>query len=141
MRLSGEGEGAPEGGTPGDLYVVLHVRPHEVFRREGEHLLSEAVISIPTAVLGGKIRIPTIDGETEIAIEPGTESGRVVRLDGKGIPRVGESGRGDHYVTVVIKVPARLSPEQREHYEKLGELEGSETEGRGLFDRVKDIFG
>jgi len=141
MRLSGEGEAAPEGGSPGDLYVVLHVRPHETFRREGEHLLSEAVISIPTAVLGGKLRVPTIDGETELAVEAGTESGHVVRLSGKGAPRLEGGGRGDHFVTLVVQVPARLSPEQREHYQKLAELEGSEAPDRGLFNRVKDIFG
>jgi molecular chaperone DnaJ len=141
LRLSGEGEGAPEGGAPGDLYVVLHVRPHEVFKREGEHLISEAVISIPTAVLGGKLKVPTIDGELEIAVEPGTESGRVVRLQGKGVPRLESGGRGDHYLTLVVRVPARLSPEQRELYEKLAQVEGTEAPDRGLFDRVKDIFG
>ena len=141
MRLTGEGEGAPEGGTAGDLYVVLHVRPHEIFKREGEHLLSEAVISIPIAVLGGKIRVPTIDGEEEIPVEAGTESGRVVRLHGKGAPRLEGGGRGDHYVSLLVKVPARLTPEQREHYEKLAQLEGTEAPDRGLFDRVKDIFG
>jgi molecular chaperone DnaJ len=141
MRLQGEGEAAPEGGAPGDLYVVLHVRAHELFRREGEHLVSEAPIPVPTAVLGGRIRVPTIDGEVEIPVEAGTESGRVVRLDGKGAPRLEGGGRGDHFVTLVVTIPARLTPEQREHYEKLAALEGTEAPDRGLFDRVKDIFG
>jgi molecular chaperone DnaJ len=141
LRLSGEGEAGPDGGPAGDLYVVLSVRPHERFRREGEHVLSREEVTVAQAVLGTKLRVRTLDGDEEIELEPGTASGTVVRVEGKGIPRVGATGRGDHFVTVSVRIPSRLTPEQRELYEKLATIEGAEVPERGIFDRVKDIFG
>jgi molecular chaperone DnaJ len=141
MRLTGEGEAAPEGGRPGNLYVVLHVKKHPVFERERNHILVEAPLSFSQAVLGTKIRVPTLDGDEELEIPPGTQSGTVFRLHGKGVPSLEGEGQGDEYVTAVVRIPKRLTPEQRDLIEKLAEHDGEEPAERGIFDRVKDIFG
>jgi molecular chaperone DnaJ len=141
MRLSGEGEAPPESGKPGDLYVFLHVKDHPVFQREGHHILVELSISFAQAALGARVQVPTLDGEEELDIPAGTQGGTVFRLHGKGMPSLEGEGMGDEFVTAVVRVPKRLSPEQRELIEKLASQDGEETGERGLFDRVKDIFG
>jgi molecular chaperone DnaJ len=141
LRLSGEGEASPDGGPPGDLYVVLHVAEHPVFRRDGAQLLCEIPVSFAQAALGTTVRIPLIGGgEQELDVEPGTQSGTVLRVRGKGLPSLDRSGRGDLHVTIRVKTPKSLSAEQRELLTKLADLDGDETAERGLFDRVKDIF-
>jgi molecular chaperone DnaJ len=141
LRISGEGEASPDGGGSGDLYVVLHVKDHPFFRREGAQLQYELSITPSQAALGTVARVPLLaGGEEEIEIEPGTQSGTLLRVRGKGLPALDRSGRGDLNVTVQVATPRRLSAEQRELYEKLAELDGVETAERGLFDRVKDIF-
>jgi len=141
LRLTGEGEAGPDGARPGNLYVVLHVKEHAVFHRERNHVLVEAPLSFSQAALGAKITIPTLDGETELEIPAGTQSGTVFRLHGKGVPSLEGEGMGDEYVTAVVRIPKRLTPEQRELIEKLAEHDGEEPAERGIFDRVKDIFG
>jgi molecular chaperone DnaJ len=141
LRISGEGEASPDGGATGDLYVVLHVKDHPIFTRDGAELHCELTISPAQAALGTQVRVPLLaGGDEEIEIEPGTQSGTVVRLRGKGLPALDRSGRGDLHVGIRVATPSRLTPEQRELYEKLAELDGVETPERGLFDRVKDIF-
>lgn len=141
LRLQGEGEAAPGGGRAGDLYVVLSVRPHETFRRDGLDILSEVAVSYAQAALGAKIAVPVLGGgREEIEIGPGTQPGSVVRLPGRGVPSPQGGGRGDHLVEIAVRVPRRLSAEHRALLEKLAEVEGRETSERGLFDRVKDIF-
>lgn len=141
IRLSGEGEASPEGGPNGDLYVVLQVREHAVFRRDGSTLHSEVAVSFARAALGTHVRIPTLDGERDLEIPAGTQSGTVFRLPAQGVPSLNGRGRGDHLVTVAVVTPKKLSQEQRELLEKLAEVEGdSVPDDRGLFDRVKDIF-
>ncbi len=140
LRLSGEGEASPDDGPPGDLYVVIHVASHPVFQRDGKDIRSEVSIGFAQAALGATIRVKTLDGEEDFEVPQGTQSGSVFRLQGKGIPSVGGGGRGDHYVSVVVRTPARLSAEQRELFERLAKLEGEDASGKGLFDRVKDIF-
>ena len=141
LRLAGEGEAGPEGGRPGDLFVQLRVRPHERLRREGTHVLSDVEVSISRAVLGGSVKVATLDGEQDVELEPGTWHGSVLRIPGKGVPALEGGGRGDHLATVQVRLPRRLSPEQRQLFEQLAELEGEDPANRGLFDRVKDIFG
>jgi molecular chaperone DnaJ len=140
LRIGGEGEASAQGGPPGDLYVVLHVREHPVLKREGLAILSEVPVSQSRAALGTKVQVETIDGEQEIELPAGTQSGTIFRLRGKGVPSLDGRGRGDHLVSVVVVTPRRLSAEQRELYEQLAELEGEEPPDRGLFDRVRDIF-
>ena len=141
IRMAGEGEGGTGGGPPGDLYVVLHVRPHEVFSRQGRDLHCELAISYSRAALGGKAEVPTLDGSQPLDIPAGTQGGTTFRLRGLGAPAINSGARGDQYVTVLVRTPTRLSSEQRELLEKLAELEGDETDEPGLFDRVKNIFG
>ena len=141
LRLSGEGEASAGNGPAGDLYVVLHVAPHPVFHRDGKDLHCEVAISFAQAALGTSVSVPLIGGgEHELDIEAGTQSGEVVRLRGKGLASLDRSAKGDLHVTIRVKTPKTLSPEQRELMEKLAALEGDETAERGLFDRVKDIF-
>jgi molecular chaperone DnaJ len=141
LRVSGEGEASPDGGTPGDLFVVLHVAAHPVFHREGAQLHCEIPISFAEAALGTVVRVPLVGGgEHELEVAAGTQSGTVLRLRGKGLPALDRSGRGDLHVTIQVRTPKSLTAEQRQLLEKLAELDGVETAERGLFDRVKDIF-
>lgn len=142
LRLQGEGEAAPGGGHPGDLYVVLSVRPHETFRRDGADIHSDVAVSYAQAALGATISVPVLGGgDEEFDVPAGTQPGTVLRLKGKGIASLDGEGRGDHLVQVRVRVPRKLSAEHRALLESLAEIEGEETSERGLFDRVKDIFG
>ena len=140
LRLSGEGEASAKDGPPGDLYVFLHIREHEFFRREGEDILCDVPVSFAQAALGARLKVPTLDGEEEIEIPAATQTGTVFRLARKGVPSLEGRGIGDQLVTVVVRTPARLTPEQREIFARLVDLEGDDAPERGLFDRVKDIF-
>jgi len=141
LRLVGEGEAGPQGGGRGDLYVIVHVRPHPVFRREGRDLECDLPLSVSQAALGAELRAPTLDGDEPFSVPAGTQPGTRVRLRGKGLPGLDGSGRGDQYVVLVVRVPARLSERQRELFEELAEIDGDQAGGSSLFDRVKDIFG
>ncbi len=113
LRLAGRGEGGLRGGPAGDLYVILHVKPHDIFQREGADLLCELPVPMHIAALGGDVEAPTLDGYTSIKIEAGTESGRLFRLRGKGVKAVDGYGRGDLHVRVVVEMPAHLSSAQK----------------------------
>ena len=102
------------------LYVVLHVRPHDLFVRDGDDLLCEVPIPFHVAALGGTVDVPTIAGKAEVRIPPGTQSGTVFRLKGKGVPSVRGYGRGDHNVRVLVEVPTGLSGDQRRQLEQFG---------------------
>ena len=150
LRLSGEGEAGPAGGPPGDLYVVIHVQEHAFFQREGNDLYCEVPLNFPTLALGGDIKVPTLDGEETLEVPEGTQSGATFTLRGKGMPDVGGRGRGNHVVTVHAVTPRKLTREQKKLLEQLAaalpaeKFEPtplSEQGDRGLFDRVKDIFG
>jgi molecular chaperone DnaJ len=142
LRITGEGEASGDGGPAGDLYVVLSIAEHDVFRREGTSLHLDLWLSPAQAALGTTVTVPLLGGgNEELEIDAGTQPGTVVKIRGKGLPAVDRRGRGDLLVTVRLRVPRRLDAEQRALYEKLAELDGDETSERGLFDRVKDIFG
>ena len=149
LRLQGEGEAGSGGGPPGHLYVVIHVQEHEFFRREGNHLFCEVPVNFPTLALGGEIVIPTLDGEETFKIPEGTQTASAFRLRGRGMPDVTGRGRGDLIVTVKVITPKKLTKEQKKLFEQLQTLLPKEKfdptpvdrEDKGLFDRVKDIFG
>jgi len=121
IRVSGAGEAAPAGGRPGDLYIIIYVEEHELFQRQGTDILCEIPISSILAALGGEVTIPVLDGKVKLKIPAGTQSGKVFRIRGKGIPRLHGYGRGNHYVRVIVEVPVRLSEEERRLLRKLSE--------------------
>lgn len=113
LRLAGRGEGGVRGGPAGDLYVILHVRQHELFQREGSELLCEIPVPMHIAALGGEVSVPTLDGFATVKVDPGTETGRVIRLRGKGAPSVEGRGHGDLHVRLVVEVPVRMNSRQK----------------------------
>ena len=151
LRLSSEGEAGAGGGPAGDLYVVVHVQEHPFFHRDGNDLFCEIPLNYTTLALGGEITIPSLEGEQTLKIPEGTQTGATFRLRGKGMPDVvAGRGRGDLLVTVKVVTPRKLTKDQRKVLEQLAEAlpkeqfeptPRDEHEDRGLFDRVKDIFG
>jgi molecular chaperone DnaJ len=113
LRLAGKGEGGVRGGPSGDLYVVLHVRDHDLFERRGDDLHCELPVPIHLAAMGGEVQVPTIDGYAKLKLSPGTETGKVFRLRGKGLPNVEGYGRGDLHVHIFAEVPKKLSSRQK----------------------------
>jgi len=108
IRLAGKGEPGTHGERAGDLYIITRVRPHAVFSRDGNDIVSELPVTLAEALLGAKIDVPTIDGKTSMTLPPGTQNGRRFRLRGKGVPDLKGQGRGDHYVTVKVVLPENL---------------------------------
>jgi molecular chaperone DnaJ len=151
LRLSGEGEAGAASGPPGDLYVVIHVQDHSFFHRDGNDLHCEIPLNFTTLALGGEITIPSLEGEESFKVPEGTQTGSTFRLRGRGMPDVtGRSGRGDLMITVKAITPKKLTREQKKMMEQLSAMlpkekfeptPRDEQEERGLFDRVKDIFG
>ena len=113
LRVAGEGESGVGGGSAGDLYVVIHVRNHEVFRRDGMDIMCEVPISFATAALGGIIEVPTISGKTKLKIPEGTLNGTVLRMRGKGIPSLRGGRRGDQHIKIYVEIPQKLTKEQK----------------------------
>jgi len=120
LRLRGEGEMTSNGGEPGDLYVLVHIAPNDLFVREGDDLYYILMIGFPHAALGADISVPTLDEPTNVRISAGTQAGEIIRLKGKGMPRFRGYGRGDLLIRVGISVPEKLSSRQRELLEQLG---------------------
>ncbi len=142
LRLAGEGEPGVAGGAPGDLYVVVHIRPHDFFARQGDDLYCTVPITFSQAALGAELKIPTlVDGEESLQIPAGTQSGEVFRLRGRGMPRMDRPGRGDLVVEVRVVTPTRLSREMRRLLEELARLEAQEASEKGLFERFKERLG
>ncbi len=139
LRVSGEGDAAPRGGSPGDLYVFIHVKDHDYFVREGADLHIEVPISFVQATLGAEIEVPTLFGKAKLKIPAGTQGGTTFRLRGKGIPIVGRHDHGDELVKVIVDIPKKLSHKQREALEKFADASGdSVNPQKSLF---KKIFG
>jgi molecular chaperone DnaJ len=144
IRVAGEGELGTQGGPPGNLYVVLDVAPHPVFQRRGNDLLVELEINVAQAALGAEVTVPTLEEEERVVIAPGTQSGAVVRLRGKGVPHLKRNGRGDQLVLMRVVVPTKLSREQREMFRELGETLEPETiwrEKRSFLDDFRELVG
>ena len=145
IRLSGEGEAGMNGGPPGDLYVVVQLKAHGVFQRDGADLHCEMPVSFTVAALGGEIHIPTLDGEAKIKIPAETQSGQVFRLRGKGIKPVRQTSAGDLMCHVVVETPVRLTDRQKEllrELEEINEHDGDRHNPRAksFMDKVKDFF-
>jgi len=143
IRYPGQGDAGPGGSLAGDLYVVLQVKPHPVFEREGNDLHCSVPISFAQAALGTEIMIPLLQGEHKLKIPDGTQSGTVFRIRGKGLAAVQSSGKGDLFVRVRVQTPAKLNKRQRELLEEFGNTFSvdNKPEPRSLFDKVKEIFG
>jgi molecular chaperone DnaJ len=142
LRLSGRGAAGPRGGANGDLYVHVRVRPHPVFRRDGDDLVHELHIPFTQATLGAHIEYETLDGSEDLVIPRGTESGTVFRLRGRGVPHVRGRGRGDLRVGIVVEVPDQLDEAQEELLRRFAEARGEEIAepDQGLFSRIKSAF-
>jgi molecular chaperone DnaJ len=136
LRLRGEGEMAPNGDEPGDLYVQVHVIPNELFMREGDDLMHILIISYPQAALGGEVSVPTLEGPTTVKIRPGTQPGETIRLKGKGMPHFRGYGRGDLLVRVGIAVPEKLTAQQRSLMEQLAKELGEGAKARSHRFRI-----
>ena len=136
LRLTGKGDEGDPGAPPGDLYVVLQVREHEFFRRDGDDVLCTVPMSYPQACLGGEIEVPTVDDPESITIPPGTASGKVFSLRGKGAPRIGgRRGRGDQHVQVIVSVPKKLTDEEEELIRQLAALQEGKVEDQSPFKK------
>ena len=145
IRLSGEGEAGRNGGPSGDLYVEIRVKPHKIFEREGANLSCEIPVSFGTATLGGEVELPTLDGNVSLKIPPGTQSGKIFRLRGKGVTTVRDSRRGDLFAQVAVETPVHLTAEQRallEKFEAALKAGGEKHSPRagGWLDTVKRFF-
>lgn len=151
LRLAGEGEAGTQGGPPGDLYVVIFVREHKFFQRDGNNLHCSVPVPFTTLALGSEITIPGIDGAETVKIPESTQTGTTFRLRGKGMPDVSGRGRGDLLVTVQATTPRKLTKEQKKLLEQLAatlpdtKVKPSSREDddhdKGIFGKVKDIFG
>ncbi|MBP7147173.1 MAG: molecular chaperone DnaJ [Acidobacteria bacterium] len=142
LRVGGEGDGGARGGPPGDLLVDIGVRPHASFVREGSDVHAELPVSYPDLVLGMTLEVQTVHGPESVEIPAGTEPGTVLTLRGKGVPRLGRRGRGDHVLHVVGRPPKRLGQRERELWEELRRAEAApaDDDSGSLFDKVKDLF-
>ena len=140
LRVAGEGEAGWNGGPAGDLYVFISVREHPTFTRRDYDIHSEHPVSFTQAALGAETKIDTLDGKETLRIPPGTQPNQVFRVRGKGVQFLDGSGRGDHYVHVVVRIPSSLTDEQRRLLEQLASLEGEQPLERGVLDKVKEFF-
>jgi len=144
IRLSGEGEAGSNGGPAGDLYIFLAIKPHAIFQRDGADLFCRAPVSMTLAALGGEFEAPTLDGEpAKVSIPAGTQTGRQLRLKGKGMPVLRSRNVGDLYIQVVVETPQNLSRRQRELLQEFERESSGEThpESAGFLSRVKELFG
>jgi len=142
LRSTGNGEAGWRGGPSGDLYVVLHVKPHEIFQRDGDDLLCEVPISFVQATLGAEIQVPTLDGSTSIKVPPGTQPGTVFRLKAKGVKNIQGYGHGDLHVRVNVEVPTRLTAAQKAKLQEFSELcNGKESPlSESFFEKARSLF-
>jgi molecular chaperone DnaJ len=142
IPLRGEGEPGVRGGPAGDLYLHINVRPHKIFKRQGSDIYCTIPVSITKATLGGEITVPTLEGEEKYNLPEGTQPGTIIRLKGKGIPKLRSSVRGDLYFEVKVEVPKKLTERQRELLKKLAEEFGETApEKKSFVDKFKDAFG
>jgi len=143
LKLTGEGEPGERGGPPGDLYVVVHVQEHPIFIREDTEVICEVPISFTQAALGAQIEVPTLDGKVKMKIPSGTQSGKVFRLKGKGIPNLNGYQRGDQHVRITVEVPENLTRKQRDLLEQFAAISGEDAhpQSKSFFDKVREMFG
>lgn len=147
IRMSGQGEAGPGGGGYGDLYIEIREKPHPVFRRQGDDLVADLYVPMTSAALGTTISLETLDGAHDIEIQPGTQPGQEVKVEGLGVGRVHRRGRGDLRVRVNVEVPTGLTSAQRELMEQFAKMRGEETveaktgsTQQGFFSNLKEKF-
>ncbi|MEP6624483.1 MAG: DnaJ C-terminal domain-containing protein, partial [Acidimicrobiia bacterium] len=143
LRLPGRGPAAPRGGPPGDLYVLVRVRPHATLERHGVDLVHRRTIAMTQAALGSTFELETLDGVEMLTIDPGTQPGHVVRLRGRGVPVLNGRGRGDLLVEVNVEVPSKLNPEQAELLAQFADQRGEAIDppDGGIFSKIRAAFG
>ncbi len=143
IPLRGQGDAGPRGGPPGDCLVFIEEKPHPYFAREGNDVRYRLPVSFSQAALGDEVEVPTLDGKVRVKIQPGIQSGRVLRLPHKGIPDVEGRGVGDQLVDVVVVTPAHLGEQERRLFEELGRLEKQRAaaEGKSFFEKMREAFG
>ncbi|HYW20014.1 MAG TPA: molecular chaperone DnaJ [Nodularia sp. (in: cyanobacteria)] len=141
LRISQEGDAGQRGGPPGDLYVYLFVNEDEEFQRDGINVLSEIKVSYLQAILGCRLEVETVDGPVELIIPAGTQPNTVMKLENRGVPRLGNPvSRGDHMLTILIDIPNKVTPEERELLEKLAKIKGDRTGKGGLEGFLGNLF-
>jgi molecular chaperone DnaJ len=143
LRLAGQGEAGLRGGPAGDLYITIRVRPHPIFKREGDTVICEVPITFTQAALGGEIRVPTLNGRAKLKVPSGTQTNKIFRLRKMGIPHLHSSGRGDQWVKIIVETPVSLSAEQKQllrKFEEVGRGNG-QPKARDFFNKVRQIFG
>ena len=140
LRVTGEGDVGDKDGARGDLYCVIRERQHKIFQRSGPDLMTEVPCSFPTLTLGEKVEIPTLDGRIELTIPAGTQTGKVLRLRGQGLPNMDGHGKGDLLVRVFIEVPTKLSERQKELLREFGEIEEEKSGNKSFFEKIANYF-
>lgn len=142
LRIHGEGEAGEKGARRGDLYILIYVQPHEIFERHDADIFCEIPISFATAVLGGEVEVPTLEGRIKMKVPAGTQGGKVFRLRGKGVARIHDYGKGDQLVRIQIDVPSNLAPEQRKILKEFAEASGEDSGplGRSFVEKMKRLF-
>jgi molecular chaperone DnaJ len=142
IRMAGEGQPGLFGGPNGNLYIAINVKPHKLFRRREYDILMDLTINVAQAVLGTELSIQTIDGKEKLHIPAGTQSGKILTLKNKGVPRLRGNGRGDMHVMIHVEIPTRLSKDQRKLFEQLAETLGTEVhpQERGFWEQLKDFL-
>ena len=140
LRVTGEGDAGPEGAPRGDLYCVIREKEHRAFQRSGPDVLTEVPFSFAQLALGDKVEIPTLRGKVEMTVPAGTQSGKVFRLRGQGLPRLESRGRGDQLVRVFCEIPNKLTDRQEEILREFQEIDGEQTGKKSFFDRVTEYF-
>jgi molecular chaperone DnaJ len=144
IRISGEGEMGLYGGGRGNVYIMLSVKEHPLFRREGDHILLDLDVSFAQAALGDEVQVPTLEGDRPLKISAGTQSGQVFVLKKHGVPHVRGGGRGDMVVQVNVVTPTHLTEEQKRLLKELDEslrVHGRRSDGKGFVGKVKETFG
>ncbi|MDO8531482.1 MAG: molecular chaperone DnaJ [Dehalococcoidia bacterium] len=142
IRLSNEGDAGWNGGPTGHLYISIHVQAHAVFRREGDHILYDLPLNVAQATLGDTVSVPTLGGQTDLRVPPGTQHGQTFRMKGKGVAQIRGRGRGDQLVIARVLVPDALTPQQRKLFQELSKVldKPCDASDKGLFDKIKDVL-
>ncbi|MDL5053164.1 molecular chaperone DnaJ [Oscillatoria laete-virens NRMC-F 0139] len=144
LRVSGMGDSGVRGGSPGDLYIVIHIKDHEFFVRDGDDVYCEMNLPFTTAALGGDVEVRTLTGKVSLRIPAGTQSGKVFRLKGRGIENVQGRGIGDQNVKINVQIPTKLTAKQKQLLEEFSKLSGDDTypedSGKGFFEKAKSFF-
>jgi molecular chaperone DnaJ len=142
LRIHGEGQAGEKSGRHGDLYILIYVRPHEIFERHDSDLYCEVPVDFPTAVFGGEIEVPTLEGRVKMKIPAGTQAGRVFRLRNKGIVHLHDRTRGDQLVKVQIDVPTDLTAEQRKTLKEYARVAGGDSGPlhRSFMEKMRRVF-